>query len=649
MLALVFQGAVHAAPRRVLLLGDSISIGYTPFVLEMLKEEATVVRPTLRDGKPENCDGTTKGVREIDRWLKIGDGQWDVIHFNFGLHDLKRVDPATGEASNDPNHPRQASPEAYELHLREIIAKLKATHARLILATTTPVPRGGVKPHRDVEDVARYNRIAIRLARANGIAVNDLYALALPPLGRIQQPVNVHFTQEGSKLLAAEVARHIQQALGSPQASSVMPARKPNVIVIVTDDQGTRDAGCYGAEDLLTPAIDELARQGVRFTQFYAAAPVCSPSRAALLTGRYPLLAGVPGNVSSTRGDAGMPSSQVTLAETFKAAGYTTAHIGKWHLGYSPDTMPNAQGFDHSFGHMGGCIDNFSHFFYWQGPNRHDLWHNGQEVFVPGRFFPDLMVEEAMQFIEANKSRPFLLYFAMNTPHYPYQGDPCWLEHYKDLPYPRNLYAAFVTTLDARIRRLLTKLDELGLREETIVAFQSDNGHSTEERAHFGGGSSGRYRGAKFSLFEGGIRVPAILSWSGRVPAGVVRDQMAHGCDWLPTLADLCGVALLRKDIDGRSLADVVHSADAPSPHDTLHWQTGPLKNPQWAVRQGDWKLLGNPWDTSSGDQARAQTNRFLANLARDPGERRDFAQDHPEVVERLQQARDEWARGVAK
>jgi len=169
--------------------------------------------------------------------------------------------------------------------------------------------------------------------------------------------------------------------------------RRPNVVLILTDDQGTVDMNVYGAKDLATPHMDGLARRGVRFTQFYAAAAVCSPSRAGLLTGRYPVRAGVPGNVSSTEGHAGMPAEQVTLAETLKAAGYATAHIGRWHLVYTPETMPNAQGYDFSFGHMGGCIDNWSHFFYWRGPNRHDLHRNSERVYREGSFFPDLMVE----------------------------------------------------------------------------------------------------------------------------------------------------------------------------------------------------------------------------------------------------------------
>ena len=419
--------------------------------------------------------------------------------------------------------------------------------------------------------------------------------------------------------------------------------RRPNVIVILTDDQGTIDARCFGAADLDTPGIDLLAQRGVRFTQFYSAAPVCSPSRAALMTGRYPLRAGVPGNVSSEQGHAGMPPEQVTMAEMFRAAGYATAHVGKWHLGYSPETMPNAQGFQHSFGHMGGCIDNLSHFFYWQGPNRHDLWRNGVEVQCPGRFFPDLMLAEATEFIERNKDQPFFLYFAMNTPHYPYQGEPTWLEHYQDLAYPRNLYAAFVTTLDARIERLVKRIDELGLTEQTIVVYQSDNGHSTEERAHFGGGSAGVYRGAKFSLFEGGIRVPAVLSWPNHLPAGAVRSQPAHACDWLPTLAELCDVPPPQTELDGRSLTAVIRSDSAPPPHDVLHWT---IDN-SWAVRQGEWKLLGNPRDTGKKDAAPADEPLFLANLADDPAESKNLAAEHPDIVRDLQAKHEAWRKAA--
>lgn len=429
-------------------------------------------------------------------------------------------------------------------------------------------------------------------------------------------------------------------------------ARKPNVIVIFTDDQGSVDMGAYGAKDLVTPNMDRLAASGVRFTQFYAAAPVCSPSRAGFMSGRYPVRAGLPGNASSQAGGHGMPTEQVTIAETFKAAGYATAHIGKWHLGYVPEEMPNAQGFDYSFGHMGGCIDNYSHFFYWNGPNRHDLYRNGVEVQMPGHFFPDLMVAEAGKFMKEHKDKPFFMYVAFNMPHYPYQGDPKWLEYYKNLPVPRNFYAAFLSTLDERIGKVLDMVKGLGLEKDTIIAFQSDHGHSTEERAFFGGGSAGPYRGAKFSMFEGGLRIPAIISWPGQLPQGEVRTQLAHSCDWMPTLAELSGVKLLNKDIDGKSLVQVIKSDKAPSPHDIVHWQIGKGKKAQWVVREGNWKLIGNVRDTTIGDprdksgiKLTAEDKKlFLSNLDKDIGEKHNFAAENPDIVKKLLKIREEWA-----
>ncbi|MCA8997277.1 MAG: sulfatase-like hydrolase/transferase, partial [Planctomycetaceae bacterium] len=187
----------------------------------------------------------------------------------------------------------------------------------------------------------------------------------------------------------------------------------PNVLLIYTDDQGSLDAQCYGSSDLATPTQDKLAATGVRFTQMYSPSAICSASRAGLMTGRFPARAGVPGNVSSQAGHAGMPTDEVTLAEYLKSHGYSTGHVGKWHLGYTPETMPNGQGYDSSFGHMGGCIDNYSHFFYWNGPNRHDLWRNGQEIWADGQFFPDLMVQECRTFIDAQGEKPFFLYWAI--------------------------------------------------------------------------------------------------------------------------------------------------------------------------------------------------------------------------------------------
>jgi arylsulfatase A-like enzyme len=262
---------------------------------------------------------------------------------------------------------------------------------------------------------------------------------------------------------------------------------------------------------------------------------------------------------------------------------------------------------------------------------------------VPGRFFGDLMVEEGIDFLRRNTDRPFFLYFAMNAPHYPYQGDRKWLVHYAHLKYPRNLYAAFLSTMDERIGRLIAELESLGLRDRTIVIVQSDHGHSTEDRAHYGGGNAGPYRGAKYSLFEGGIRVPAIVSWPGHLPQNEVRGQVAYGCDWLPTIAELCTVPLPTRSLDGKSLVPVIQSSRTPTPHDVLHWQY----QSSWAVRAGDWKLLQNVFDTTLRAPGEQIAGSFLVNLRDDPSEKTNLAATHSEVVARLERLRAEWSAGL--
>ncbi len=417
---------------------------------------------------------------------------------------------------------------------------------------------------------------------------------------------------------------------------------KPNVIVIYTDDQGTIDLNSFGAKDLVTPNMDRIVNSGVRFTQFYAS-PICSASRASLLTGKNPQRAGCPGNAgASPKSKNGLSGAEYTMAEMFHDAGYATAHIGKWHLGYQPDMSPNAQGFDYSFGHLVGCIDNYSHFYFWNGPNRHDLWRNGKEVYYSGQFFPDLMVSEASAFIEQNTGKPFFLYFAINMPHYPYQGDVKWLEYYrkKGVLYPRDLYGAFVSTLDDRVGQLLNKLESLGVSDKTIIVFQSDNGHSTEERAHLGGGSAGPYRGAKQCLFEGGFRVPAAISWLGNIPSGEVRDQLAVNADWMPTLAELCGIELNTKDLDGKSLMPIINDAKRETLHnDGYGWAFKDM----WAVRKGKWKLLGNPKDTSHKAPLTDDDKLFLVNMDTDPGEMTNLARTNPQKVQELKRQYEQW------
>lgn len=213
--------ASSADKPRVLILGDSISIGYTSYVQKMMENEAVVMRPTgtpnpkTKKARAENCAGTTKGINHIDRWLEIDGGNWDVIHFNFGLHDLKRVKPG-GKNSNDPNDSRQAELDVYEKQFQEITDKLKATGATLIFATTTPYP-AGVQPHRDPQDAERYNDVAKKIVIAHGGSINDLYAFALPKLKEIQQPMNVHFSAKGSQAFAEQVVKHLKAAIKSSQ------------------------------------------------------------------------------------------------------------------------------------------------------------------------------------------------------------------------------------------------------------------------------------------------------------------------------------------------------------------------------------------------------------------------------------------------
>jgi arylsulfatase A len=449
-------------------------------------------------------------------------------------------------------------------------------------------------------------------------------------------------------------------------APAIAAERPPNVIIIFTDDQGIGDLGVYGAGDIITPNMDALARSGVRFTQFYAGSPVCSPSRATLLTGRYPQRAGLATNAGSQPGDKqGMPGEQVTVAEMLKAAGYATGHVGKWHLGYSPGMLPRDQGFDHSFGHMGGCIDNYSHFFYWSGPNRHDLWRNGREVWYDGQYFGDLMVRECEQFIEAHRQRPFFLYWAINMPHYPLQATDKWRQRYSlagllrdpgleaagaedqgrvEARLLRGRYAAFVSTMDELIGRVMTKLEDLDLRDRTIVIFQSDHGHSTEERTFGGGGSGGPYRGSKFSLFEGGIRVPAFISWPGRIMDTEIRGQFAASADWMPTIAELCGVKVPDRKIDGRSLVPIIESPQAPDRHEVFHWQLGD----QWAVRKGPWKLIANPRENSHL-KLPAADKLFLVNVVEDESEQTNLAGRHPQIVAELTALHEQWASEVGR
>lgn len=324
---------------RVLLLGDSISMGYTPRVVAVLTNEARVFRPVGTNGAPENCEGTTRGVRDLDRWLSLGNGKWDVIHFNFGLHDLKRESSTNGAGSNLATDLPQADRAAYRRQLENIILRLKSTGATLVLATTTPVPAGRVRPHREEQDVEDYNLIAVELARNHGVRINDLHEFALGRLPAIQRPVNVHFTDDGSRQLGDEVAGAVRLALRSRGTAASRKKSPPNVVFILADDLGWGDLGCYNpASKVPTPRLDRLASEGLRALDAHSPSAVCTPTRYGILTGRYAwrtrLRQGVLWGYSRPLIEPG----RMTVASLLQQNGYRTACIGKWHLGLSWNT-----------------------------------------------------------------------------------------------------------------------------------------------------------------------------------------------------------------------------------------------------------------------------------------------------------------------
>ncbi|MEZ5396654.1 MAG: sulfatase-like hydrolase/transferase [Bryobacterales bacterium] len=262
-------------------------------------------------------------------------------------------------------------------------------------------------------------------------------------------------------------------------ALPLLAADKPNVILIFADDQGTVDAEGFGAQDLYTPNLRKLGDRGVRFSQFYVGAPVCSPSRAAMLTGRTPFRAGVPGNVPIN--GLGMPDEQFTIAEMLKSNGYATGIVGKWHLGEVNGGGPLDQGFDIFFGHKRGCIDNYSHFFYWSGPNVHDLWRGAEEVWEDGHYFSDLMLREAKR-LHLRQPRPAHFFLYLPTSALPLQAEQEWRDYYrpalesKQMPENRFHYASLVSTLDEKVGEVLATVERLGLTDNTLIIFMSDHG-----------------------------------------------------------------------------------------------------------------------------------------------------------------------------
>jgi len=429
--------------------------------------------------------------------------------------------------------------------------------------------------------------------------------------------------------------------------------KQPNVIFIMTDDQGYGDLSCMGSGDVRTPHIDRLAAAGARFTEGYSCSPVCSPSRAGLLTGRYPGNAGVRAILAGHRTASGLTPEVPTIASALKANGYDTACIGKWHLGLKPECRPNRNGFDYFFGFLAGCIDYYSHIFYHGMGGRgkdptHDLWENDSEVYHNGEYFTDLVTDKSVQYIRehANSAKPFFLYTAYNAPHYPMHAPDKYVDRFRHLPWDRRMMAAMLSGVDDGVGAVTAELERQGILDNTIIYYQSDNGPSRESRnwldgspdAYYGG-TAGGLTGHKFSLYEGGIRVPMLLRWTNNIPAGQVIDEPVIAADLFPTILSATGISAEGYELDGRGILPVA-AQGAPSPHDMLFWEM----DGQIAVRQGKYKLVLNGV-LEEFEQPRAQV--WLSDLSADRSESVNLAEALPEVAARLTRAAIAWRTGI--
>jgi len=426
-----------------------------------------------------------------------------------------------------------------------------------------------------------------------------------------------------------------------------MDAARPNIIVIYTDDLGYGDLSCYGSDAIRTPHLDGLAQAGIRFTNWYSNSPACSPSRASLLTGRYPQRAGVPNILGGKRGTPGLPASEQTLATLLKQQGYATALSGKWHLGVSPECHPLSHGFEHFYGFMAGCVDYFSHIFYWGqagGVNPvHDLWRNEEEVWENGRYMTELITSDAVDFIRRSKARPFFSFVSYNAPHYPMHAPREYMDRFADLPWDRQVMAAMISAVDDGVGQIIRELKHQGIYDNTLIFFSSDNGPSTEARNWldgnedlYYGGSAGIFRGHKGSLFEGGIREPAILSWPAGIRGGQVNDEICAMMDIVPTAMEVVGATMPETGkIDGMSLLSMMRQG-GPGPRDRVYWSYGD----QLAVRQGEWKLVLN----GKLDFSRKQADPIhLAQLGEDPGERVNLCTREAALTAQLKADVEQW------
>lgn len=429
-------------------------------------------------------------------------------------------------------------------------------------------------------------------------------------------------------LLIAAFGPFLLAFLGDSTMAIAAEAAAPNVVILLADDLGWADVGYHGS-DIQTPGIDRLAREGVRMERFYAA-PICSPTRAALMTGRDPLKLGIAYDQIHPWYNAGLSPNAYTIAQAFRSAGYQTALIGKWHLGHTQEQqLPNAHGFEQFHGHLHTNTDYWIH----EREGAHDLQENGKSISLDGEYLTHIQKREAIRFLrDRDPERPFFLYVPFTAPHSPMQAPKETIDRYKHLTNQnyRRVYAAMVDEMDGAISAILETLDQEGLADDTLVLFFSDNGGFQAF-----GGSNVPLRGEKGQTFEGGIRVPAVLRWPGQLPAGGVENAQTTVMDVFPTLAAAASIELEPDTpLDGRNMWPVLHDGVSASPAPPIFFASEiPLPGMiHLAVIDPPWKLVQIVIER----QTEIQTRNFLFRILEDPNEENNLAAEKPKVVERL-------------
>ncbi len=426
-------------------------------------------------------------------------------------------------------------------------------------------------------------------------------------------------------------------SLPTAGAAEATGERKPNFVIIMADDLGYGDIGCFGSESIPTPHLDALVERGMKFTDFHANGAVCSPTRAALMTGRYQQRSGIGGVVTAANHrDTGLAIGELTFADVLAEHGYATAIFGKWHLGYDPAFNPSKNGFGEFRGYVSGNVDFVSHV---DQAGYEDWWHQDRLEPEEG-YITHLITRHGVRFIEENRDRPFCLYLPHEAPHYPYQGpgDPAIREKgsVKKLKGERtdiaNAYREMVVEMDKGIGEIVAALEAHGLTANTLVIFCSDNGANQH-------GSNGVFRGFKGQIWEGGHRVPAIATWPGTIPAGTSTAVTALTMDLFPTLLDAAGIPLPETPaLDGVSLMPLLTQRGEVADR-TLFWSV----SGGMAARRGDWKLVveeGRKRKQDGKNQA-GGSSTTLYDLSRDPGEKTPV--ENPAVLAELQAALDAW------